>query len=756
MKTILKFVFAFCIIFGSSANLFAQNSALQKANKLYELKAYAQAIPKYLQVLKKDSSIADAVFNLADCYRLVNDARNAETYYGKCLKKTNSKPIHKFYYAQALMENGKVDLAKKYMKEFNDDDRGKTFYKALVNLEKFYKNTGDYKINIARFNSPQNDFSPVIYKDKIVFVSARTRALVLNYKHSWTDLNYYFLYVTQKSGEDSYTKAKLFAKNIQTRYNDGPVCFDRDNKTIYFTRNNLQNNKVVRSSNGEVKLSLFTAQINEEKKNLTNIEGFNFNSKEYNTAHPAISADGKRLYFSSDMPGGQGGMDLWVVEKVNDAWGQVKNLGKKINTPGNEVFPCITENNNLYFSSNGLEGIGGLDIFCVALDEAGKLKDSVRNMGAHLNSTADDFGITFYPGEKKGFFSSNRNSYDLNDEIFEFTIVKPEKKPYTILVMDSITRKLLESGIVITDTETGEKTTMTEKDGEFIANLFPQRTHRIDAKSEGYIPRNNIEYVTPLDNTEPFEILLKQLPPKPKYFIAGTVYEILEDKSKIKVDSTLIQITDPGNNVVYSHITDTSGTYYAPDLKPRTTYVVTASPPGFFNKSEIVDSIPKGGAIRDFYVSRIVVGKAIKIENIYFDYDKSNIRPDAAIELNKIVKLLNENPAIIIELGSHTDCRGKKSYNEGLSDRRAKSSAAYIVSQGIDPSRISGKGYGENVMIMNCPCEGAQKSNCSEEDHQLNRRTEFKVTGFVKGVGNVNMKSDKPTNVITDPKPPEK
>ena len=246
--------------------------------------------------------------------------------------------------------------------------------------------------------------------------------------------------------------------------------------------------------------------------------------------------------------------------------------------------------------------------------------------------------------------------------------------------MDSITRKLLESGIVITDTETGEKTTLTEKEGTFTANLFPQREHRIDAKSEGYVPKNNIEYVTPLDNSEPFEILLKQLPPKPKYFIAGTVYEILEDKSKIKVDSALIQITDPGNNVVYSHITDTSGTYYAPDLKPRTTYVVTASPPGFFNKSEIVDSIPKGGAIRDFYVNRIVVGKAIKIENIYFDYDKSNIRPDAAIELNKIVKLLNENPAIIIELGSHTDCRGKKSYNEGLSDRRAKSSACWACS----------------------------------------------------------------------------
>ena len=753
MKNILKSVVAFCILAGVWTSLPAQNSALQKANKLYNLKAYAQAIPRYLRVIRKDSSIAEAIFNIADCYRLVNDARNSESFYKRCLKQPGAKPIHKFYYAQALMENGKPELAKKYMKEFQEDERGKTFYQALVNREKFYKNTNDYKIKKAPFNSVQNDFSPVIYKDKIVFVSARTRAMWLNYKHSWTELNYYSLYATQKNGEESYSKSKVFAKNIRTRYNNGPVCFDPDNKNIYFTSNNVQKKKVVRATNGELKVSLFSAQVNEAKKQFDNIGSLPFTSKEYNTAHPSVSADGKRLYFSSDMPGGQGGMDLWLCEKTEEGWGQPKNLGKKINTPGNDVFPCVTESNTLYFSSNGREGIGGLDIFCVALDATGMPKDSAKNMGAHLNSTADDFGITFYPGEKAGFFSSNRDSYDLNDDIFEFAIVKPEKKPYTILVMDTLTRKLLESGIEVTDNETGEKTSLTEKEGTFTVNLFPGRTHSINAKSEGYVPKNNIEYVTPADNSEPFEILLKQLPPKPKYFIAGTVYEVLGDKSKIKVDSTLIQITDPGNNVVYSHITDTSGTYYAPDLKPRTTYVVTASPPGFFNKSEIVDSIPKGGAIRDFYVSRIVVGKAIKIENIYFDYDKSNIRPDAAIELNKIVKLLNENPAIIIELGSHTDCRGKKSYNEGLSDRRAKSSAAYIISQGIDASRISGKGYGENVMIVNCPCEGAQKSNCSEEEHQLNRRTEFKVTGFVKGVGNVNMKSDKPTNVITDPKP---
>jgi outer membrane protein OmpA-like peptidoglycan-associated protein len=248
-----------------------------------------------------------------------------------------------------------------------------------------------------------------------------------------------------------------------------------------------------------------------------------------------------------------------------------------------------------------------------------------------------------------------------------------------------------------------------------------------------------VKFLTPPVADKPFEILLSL---EPEYFIMGTVYQIFDDSSSKPMENATVVIKDEKGNVVCTtYTTDASGKYHSCNLKPKTKYIVTASKEGFFAKSSEVEAIPPGGVIRNFYLSQIVVGKAIKIENIYFDLDESFIRPDAAVELDKIVKLLNENPDIIIELSSHTDCRASFQYNMDLSDRRAKSSASYIVSRGIDPMRISGKGYGESKLVNECACEGNRRSDCTEEEHQMNRRTEFKVTGFVKGVGNVNLKS---------------
>jgi outer membrane protein OmpA-like peptidoglycan-associated protein len=517
------------------------------------------------------------------------------------------------------------------------------------------------------------------------------------------------------------------------------VCFDKDGKTIYVTRNNFKKCKVVRSSTGDVKLNLYRAEYDTNKKRFVNLQGFDFNSDEYNTAHPAISPDGTKLYFASDMPGGQGGMDIWVTTKTGTGWSKPENLGSKVNSAGDEVFPYVLDKKTLYFSSNGLDGIGGLDIFSVKLNDNGMPVDAPKNLGIPINSPADDFGIVFYGDGKRGYFSSNRENFDLDDNIYEFTCNKPDKLPYTILVLDSVTRKQLESNIVITQSETGERKELTEKNGQFITDLHPETVYSISADANEYKPKANITFKTPVDNSKHFEILLA---PVDKYFIAGTVYEVFDDSTKKSLDSAIVIIKDETGNVVCtSYLTDAGGKYHSCDLKANTQYTVMAMKDGYFAKSSVVTFIPPGGAIRNFYLSKIVVGKAIKIENIYFDLDKSNIRPDAAVELDKIVKLMQENPEIIIELGSHTDCRAPAAYNMALSDRRAKASAAYIVSKGIDSKRITGRGYGESQLVNRCACEGNVKSDCTEEEHQQNRRTEFKVTGFVKGMGNVDVKS---------------
>jgi len=751
MKNILKFVCAFCLIILVSANISAQKYSLQRANKLYDLKAYAYAIPKYLQVLKRDTSVAEALIKVADCYRLTNDVKKSELYYSKVVRLKEAQPIHLYYYAQALMETGNYKEAEKFMRDYQADNRGKVFIKAIDKLNDFYKDQDRFTVKMAGFSSPENDFCPVFYGKKIVFVSARVRAQMISYTHPWTDKKYYFIY--EASPDVIGYKMKLFANYLQNKFNDGPVCFSKDGKTMFLTRNNVVKNKAIKGLNGDVVFNLYEAAYDDNTKKFGALQPFPFNSSEYNTGHPAISPDGTKLYFTSDMPGGQGGMDLWVASKANGTWMNPVNLGPEINTPGNEAFPYVSEDGTLYFSSNGLPGIGGLDIFNVNLNEQGMPSGKPQNMGAPLNSMNDDFGITFNPDSPKGYLSSNRKNMNIDDDIYEFTVNKPEKKTYTILVMDSVLRKLLDSKIVITDSATSEKSEFTEKEGKYIVDLYPKHTYFVDATSEGYFPKNNVVIKPTKDNSKEFEILMTRIP---TYFIAGTCYEIIDPKTNVKLDGVLVEITDNDGNKVYSHVTDASGTYKANDLQPNTRYTVKASKDGYYTLTQVVEAIPPEGAIRDFYFSKIVVGKAIRIENIYFDFDKSDIRPDAAVELDKIVKLLIDNPTIKIEIGSHTDCRGSKAYNEALSARRAKSSVAYIISQGIDKSRITSRGYGENMMLIYCPCEGALQSDCTEEQHQYNRRTEFKVTGFVKDVGNVDMKSEKGNNVIVNPKPANK
>ena len=749
MTRYLKLFFVSTLLISVSLNLEAQKSSLRKsllerADKLYELKAYAEAIPKYEQVLKKDSTKDYVVFNLADCYRLTNNSKEALYHYSKALQRSTSLPIHKYYYAQALMQAGDFVLAEKYMKEYVEDDRGKTFTKAITNLNGFFKDTASNKIKLATFNSRQNDFSPVILDSQVVFVSSRIRAQAINYIHTWTDEKYYFLYYTQLGEKGTYIKPKLFQKDIQTRFNDGPVCFGKDNKIIYFTRNNLRDNKAVKASNGNVNLNLYSATYNQTEKCFDNFQSLSFNSRQYNTAHPAISPDGSKLYFSSDMPGGSGGMDLWVSNWMGTKWGKPVNLGDKVNTSGNELFPYVLDGKTLFFSSNGLEGIGGLDIFMLALNDDGMPAGSPKNMGANINSPADDFGITFFPGGSKGFLSSNRKNYDLNDDIYEFTLLeKPQLKKfqYIISVLDSTTREPLEAKVEITDNQSGEKVFVKTQDGTNLIKLFPEQTLTASASYPGYIPKENLSYAPPSDTSRPFEILLN---PIAKYFIAGTVTESAEGQPKTPLDSAIVVVTDTINKQVCgTFYTDISGKYRSCDLLPDIPYVVNVSKKGYYSKSEIVPSVAPGGTMIDFDISKFVVGKTIVINNIYFDFDKYDIRMDASKELDRLVKFLNENPDIIIELSSHTDCRGTAKYNKTLSRKRAIASAAYIVSKGIDKKRIKGKGYGESQPVITCNCSKSGKSKCSAAEHQMNRRTEFKITGFVKGVGNVNLDSGK-------------
>lgn len=249
---------------------------------------------------------------------------------------------------------------------------------------------------------------------------------------------------------------------------------------------------------------------------------------------------------------------------------------------------------------------------------------------------------------------------------------------------------------------------------------------------KNYKSKTAVEYF-PLADPNPFEIALSHLD---GYACFGYVYDKLSPKTV--VDSAMLIITDEtGTQVCGLQMTNDNGEYIAYNLKSSHKYTVVTTRRGYFTGFSSLSNIHTDGRLPDILLEKIIIGKVIKIENIYFDYKKSDIRPDAEPELDKIVTLMKENPDIIIEIGSHTDCRASAKYNMDLSDRRAKATVAYIVKKGIEPQRISGKGYGESELLNDCGCEGNVKSKCPEEEHAKNRRTEFKVTGFIKGIGNV-------------------
>jgi outer membrane protein OmpA-like peptidoglycan-associated protein len=360
---------------------------------------------------------------------------------------------------------------------------------------------------------------------------------------------------------------------------------------------------------------------------------FPYNSKSYSVGHPALTPDNKTMYFISDMPGGIGGTDVYETKWEGGKWAQPTNLGEKINSVGNEMYPFVDSLGNLYFSSNGHKSLGGLDIYKATKN--GKSWSQIENLNYPINSSRDDFGFMIYADNKTGFLSSNREG---TDKIYEF-ILQASK-----------------------------------------VNIGGKVLSKVDGKP-----------------------------------IAGAK----------------IEITDKARNTTDTIFTAEDGSY-SYQLAPNTDFDITVSKEGFFSLSEDVSTVNQvDGMLKDFTLEELVKDKPVVIDEaddkgvrpIFYDFNKSEIRPDAFEPLMKLVKRLKDNPKITIELSSHTDCRGTDTYNQDLSFRRAKSAKKYLEAKGIKPNRIKVKGYGETKPVNKC-VDGVP---CTDDEYQANRRTEFKV-----------------------------
>ncbi len=721
-----KSIILFSIISLFALKSVAQSASIKSANKLYSSKLYVQAIPKYESVLRKDSANADVLTNLGDCYRLTNNNRGQLICYGKLVKTGKAEDIHKLYYGQALMEAGKYDDAKKYMEEYKGDKRGE----AITNLQKFSKNADAYALKEFMHNSAFDDFSAFTFmNDKIIFTSNRTKSTWISRRHGWTGNSYCHMYMTEKNEFGEYETPAMFIAEYAPKYNDGPFCASKDGTNIFFTRNSTS--KKEQSIDGSQKLKIMQATIINE--NLQSMMILKFNSNEYNCAHPAISADGKTLYFSSDMGGGQGGMDLYYCKKDGGgAWGSPINLGEKVNTKGNELFPSITDDNILYFASNGHEGLGGLDVYETKIKDDKPSK--VYNMGKPVNSEHDDFAYNLNSDGKKGYLSSNRKNGGMNDDIYNVDVLRKVSRGKTVnfIIKDKNTQELLP----LTTIKLNADSFMTNEKGEFQTVLEEDINYALLIKKEKYFEiQDSISTKSSTEEEEFTKTLELEIDPN-LTLLAG----IYDAKTGDGIEGVKIKIKDLTVSNDFELLkTAKNGEYKMPlkgkKIGDKLLFFVTIEKEGFVTKTlNFTYDIKKEGEIQMNELLALTIGKVevgmdlakmIDIKPIYFDLGKSKIRPDAAIELNKVVAVMKEYPNMIIELGAHTDCRGAAAANLKLSGARAVAAAAYIVKSGIDKTRISGKGYGESKLLNTCGCEGKVKSTCSEDEHSKNRRTEF-------------------------------
>ncbi len=700
----------------------AQDLTLKRklADSYYNQYDFYKAIPLYDQLLKSNPEDSLVYEKLALTYDHLNDSENAEKYYAFLSGIKSPKPAYLLGYARALSRNGKYSQAiewyGRYSRAVPDDPRGTGFGQAYKNIRAFYLDSSACLIKKAPFSNGSDDFSPSYFGESVVFSSDRPGFSLLHSTYNWTQKPYLDLFV---AGRDSVS-AKPFSGELNSKYHEGPVTFSRNQDTIIFTRSNYYHSHLHKSGEGINKLSLFQAVWDGVQKKWTGITPLSMNSDEYSVEHPALSLDGKRLYLTSDMPGGLGGFDLYVCKRITDSdgkatWDKPVNLGPGINSRGNELFPFIDRDGNLWYASNGIPGLGGLDIF-----RAEKLKEGFAgpvNAGYPLNTRFDDFGLITSGTGEEGYFSSDRNNNYGNDDIYSFS--KFYRKP--ILVFDRQTGFVLPKSKIDIEEKGVEHLKTADIPAAGAAYSFkPYKSYDLSARAAGYKPGSIIMTQDQIRQADTIRIALHREAPllgvKGLVFSAGT---------KAPLAGYTAVIT--GGTRAQEFRSDAQG-FFTGELQAGTGYRITVTGSGGKKKCIALPvELTTAGTAKDstFNVLFPVYceGDLIAMEDIYYDLDKYNIREDAARVLDKLFKLMSDYPQMKIELRSHTDSRASAGYNMALSDKRAKSAAAYLFSKGIARNRIVGKGYGETMLLNKCS-DGVP---CSEAEHQRNRRTEFKI-----------------------------
>lgn len=722
---------------------------VKNANKAFQKESYIAASKIYEDVVNSGDVTPELLRNLGDSYYYNARYAEAAPWYAKLFQLSSDQPAEYYYrYAQALKSAQQAVRADSVMTvfcaKFPTEIRTKNY---LVKQNYFLENSPFSAIHLKNLeiNTAYSDYGATIHGDSIYFASARPEILDPE-EYERTQQPFTNLFVA-KFIDTNVFRSKLYDNGkIFSVFHESTPTFSADGKTMYYTKNELASKKSKTLVNGRYRLYKSVYENGKwVNKGLVNIK----TNDSCRIAHPALSPDNKRLYFASDMKGTYGQSDIYYVDLYdNDSVSLPVNLGTKVNTEGRDSYPFISQDNHLYFASEGHPGFGGFDVFMLDLSDN---SSAVKHLDSPINSTSDDFAFVSKMNDKRKqtnyVLTSNRPGGQGDDDIYSWIIpykTVPET-PFMLAgkVKDSLLLTDL-AGVLVTlrdDNNQVIATTTTDSQGNYQFPVEKGTNYALVFSKDNYTSESS-EIVISDDQSENVTLNadLSQI-----LSDFGLLCTIQDAKTKANLSDVLVVMREVSSNKLFiTDSTNVNGSIYKElsnaKINDQLSVQITISKPGYFTKVvEFNRTILSPGIIRvheelDLSLEPIDKGvdlaKVFEIKPIYFDLNKSVIRPDAAAELDKIVAILNENPSLEIELGSHTDCRSSAAYNEWLSDERAKASAAYIKARISNPERITGKGYGESQLLNDCGCEDAVKSNCTEAQHQLNRRTEFKIVGF--------------------------
>jgi peptidoglycan-associated lipoprotein len=649
IMNIRKFLVLLFILSLFESMIGCKNTAsLENANRAYELYQFNLAIDLYKKVTRKvkDKEKRNEIYlKMADSYRNMSEYKRAQSYYERALKDKKCDPYYNYMVGDMLMRQEEYDEAiiafQKYVREYPGDEKGQQAIEMCEKAIKWQEEKTRYVVEQFKIlNSKDNDFAPMFYKKGAMILTSDREGVTGRKEYVWTGRQHTDIFISEKGrarrGKDARLEKPVRIDEdeiVNTKFNEGVVTFDSRMTTMFYTQCNDAKGK---GHNCRIFVSKKRGRSWGEPEVLP------FCTDSFvKYGHPALSPNGKKLYFVSDMEGGFGGHDIYMSSFVRrgSTWSDPVNLGPTINTEGNEMYPYSYTNKRLYFSSDGLPGIGGLDIFYSEREE-NEWTEPI-NMKSPINSGGDDFGIIIEPGGTvargyKGYLSSNRPG-SRGDDIYRF-------------------------------------------------------------------------YMTPLE-----------------YTLSGTVFNI---KTKEIIPDATVTLTINDSTKVTVQTDETGGYKYI--LEPENDYSVFAYKKYFFDsKDEYCSTVGlefSEDFIRDLYLDPFL-DTTITLEGIFYDLDKWDLRPESMVILDTLYQIMTAHPYIVIEIGSHTDCRATYEYNDELSQKRAQSVVDYLTYKGIPMDRLEAKGYGERMLTNNCSCEGGEGPgrSCTEEEHQQNRRTTFRI-----------------------------